>query len=457
MAQHQRLFGTDGVRGIVGRELTPDFVLRLASAIGAFFGEGTRILIGRDVRAGGQMIERIVSAALLASGARVYEAGLVPTPALQYAVKSESFDGGVMITASHNPPEYNGIKVIGPDGIEIDRASEEEIERIFAEEKYSFVDWRKLTYEVSRYEGVIEKYVKGVIEHVDTEIVRSRGFKVLVDPANSVGSLTTPLIARMLGIKVITVNGDLNPLFSGRAPEPTPENLEQTSRVVAASDVVFGVAHDGDADRAIIIDDRGRVQWGDRTAILLARYLKEFRGERGTRIYTAVSSTNLVEKLLRPLGIEVVWTKVGSVGIARAMKADAGTLCGFEENGGFMYPPFQYVRDGGMTFALFAEMLARMGKKPSELYEELPRTYVLKERIRMGRDEAQRAVEAVKEAFKGYKMISVDGVRVEGEDFWLLVRPSGTEPLLRVMIEAGDEDMARKLWETVKSVIGVSG
>lgn len=451
-----KLFGTDGVRGVVNESLTPIFAARLGQAIGSFFGEGSRVLVGRDVRVGGEMVKSAVVAGLLSSGVRVYDCGLAPTPAIQYATKAEGFDGAVAITASHNPRQYNGVKVIDSDGIEIPRDKEAVIEEIFFEERFSRVPWFKLTSGAREYHGVNDIYVRAVVESVDGGLIRSRGLRVVVDPANSVSSITSPRIARELGAKVYTVNGDLDPLFSGREPEPTPESISETARIAASLGADFAVAHDGDGDRAIFIDDRGRVLWGDRSACLLAKYLIERHPSGNRKVYTAVSSSTIVEEYLRERGVEVVWMRVGSVDISRAMKERGDALCGFEENGGFIYPLHQLVRDGGMALALMLELVAKWGRKLSELYDELPRMHAIKTKLPADRSRAQRAVEALRERYAGYRQVTIDGIKVIGEDFWFLVRPSGTEPILRVMVEARSEDRARRVLEEVLSVVGGS-
>ncbi len=447
-----RLFGTDGVRGIVNEELTPQKALMLGMAIGTFFGPGAKILVGRDARAGGYMLKSAVTAGLMAAGVKVYDGDLAPTPALQYTIKTQDFDGGVIITASHNPPQYNGIKVVAADGIEVPREKELEIEEIYFEQRFRRVPWRMLLEDAKPYPYVNDIYVKGIVERVDKEAIRRMGFKIIIDPANSVGSLTSPRIARELGVKAYTINGNLDPSFPGRLPEPTPENLEETARMVRAVGVDFAIAHDGDADRAIIIDDKGRVQWGDKTATILARYLAEKHPELPRKVYTAVSSSTVIEDVLKPYGIEVVWLKVGSVDISRTMQRNGDALCGFEENGGFMYPPHQLVRDGGMTLALVLELLSTERRKLSEIYDELPQYHMIKTKIPMRRDQALKVVEKVKEYFKNYRQITIDGVKIITEDFWVLVRPSGTEPLLRIMLEAKTREKAEEILNTVKKL-----
>ncbi len=452
-----KLFGTDGVRGIVNKELTPDFALKLGYAIGTFFGKGARILIGRDVRIGGLMIMRAVEAGLMSSGVKVYEADLITTPALQHSIRSEGFDGGVMITASHNPPQYNGIKVLSPQGIEISREQEKEIEDIYFNERFRHVTWSEVTYNVVKVNGLIEKYINWIASLVDKDLIAKRKFIVLVDAANSTPSLTTPIVARKLGAKVISINSNLDPYFPSRPPEPTPETLIETANIVRTVDADMGIAHDADGDRGIIIDDKGRVHWGDRSAAVLARFLAEKHPELPRRVFTAVSSSILVEEYLKPVGVEVVWTKVGSIDISYLMLSKGGGICGFEENGGFMYPKHLLVRDGTMKLALMLELLAAEKRKLSEIMDELPKYYPVKTKIPMEREIALKVIEEIKKLYSNYRQVTIDGVKVFGEDFWFLVRPSGTEPILRIMVEAKDKEKAKSIAEELikiaKSVV----
>jgi len=451
---YPRLFGTDGVRGIVNEFLTPENVLRLTLAIASYFSPGSRIIVGRDARAGNNFITHIVIGALLASGIKVYYAGLTPTPALQYYIKSVGgFDAGIMITASHNPPQYSGIKVIASDGVELHREGEREIERIYYEARFRRVPWNQLSADYVRVDDVNEHYVKGVVSLVDAERIRSKGFKVILDGANNVPSLTSPKILKYLGVKLITLNTELSHI-PNREPEPTPENLIDTVNTVKSLGADLAVAHDGDGDRAIFVDDKGRVLSGDRTAILLCKHIIEYRGDKGPRrVVTAVSSSMLVEEILSKYGIEVIWTKVGSITIARTMMK-LGAIAGFEENGGFMYPPHQYVRDGGMAAALMLEYLSYTGKKLSELIDELPSRYIVKTKVPIkSRDEALKVINKLKEVYSKSRIIDIDGIKIVERDYWILVRPSGTEPILRVFVEAVDELSANNILNSVLNLI----
>jgi phosphomannomutase/phosphoglucomutase len=445
-----RLFGTDGVRGIVNQELTPELAVRLGEAIATYFGEGSLALVGRDARAGGEMVLNAVISGLMAAGARVYMAGsqgFAPTPAIQYAVKELGYDFGVIVTASHNPPEYNGIKVIGPLGIEIDRRTEREIEDIYFSGKIRRTPWQRIAYEVKIDSRVIDTYVNGVVEKVDVQRIRSKGFRVLVDCANSVSALTTPKILERLGVKVYSLACNLSPT-PYREPEPTVSSLQDAATIVKSLNLDLGVGHDGDGDRAIIIDDRGEIWWGDRTGALLAEHVASRKLTTSPkRLYTAVSSSKLVEEYLKPRGIDVVWLPVGAVNISYRLLEEGG-VAGFEENGGFIYPAHLLARDGGMTVALFLELMATEHAKASDLFARLPRYYAVKLKVPMAREKALKVVESLRSEYEGrsgVRVITIDGVRVEGEDYWFLVRPSGTEPVLRIMVEARSPEKARKI------------
>ncbi|BCU70408.1 phosphoglucosamine mutase [Stygiolobus caldivivus] len=449
-----KLFGTDGVRGITNKELTPEMALKLAKAIGTYFSKGSKVLIGRDARAGGDMLMRVVEAGLLSVGVQVYDGGMAATPALQYAVKTLGYDAGVIVTASHNPAPYNGIKVIDHDGIEIRREKEDEIEQIYFTEKFNTQEWSSLTNEVKKEDRVIDIYVKGVLSHVDTEKVAKKHYTVLIDSANSVGGLSTPLVARGLGCKIFTLNGNIDPLFPARQPEPTFDSLKETANVAKTLKVDLTVTHDGDADRAIFIDSEGRVQWGDRSATLLSYWAHVKNPNASNKVVTAVSSSSLVEEYLSKFGLEVIWMKVGSVDIAHRVQ-DEKALAGFEENGGFMYPPHQYVRDGAMSFALMLELMAEENATSAELFDKLPKYYLVKTKVELkpGYD-VNKLYSKLISMYEGKgKMLTIDGVKVVTSDYWFLVRKSGTEPIIRILVEAKDEEKANNLAQELKSIV----
>lgn len=437
----RRLFGTNGVRGAANEELTPQLVFELSASIGTFFGGG-EIFLGRDGRQSSEAFSYLAAAGLMEVGCTVYDAGLLPTPALQWIVKRSGVDGGVMITASHNPPKYNGVKVVDRDGIEIVREKEEAIEKIYFAKGWRLADWRRIGKRLDR-PGMLEEYKSSIKSLVDGESIRKAKLKVVVDPGNGVGALVTPYLLRELGCQVFTINANVDGTFPGRPPEPIPENLKGLCRAVEAFGADFGVAHDGDADRAIFVDERGEAHWGDRTFALIEKtFLEENPGET---VVTPVSSSRVVEDVARPYGGKIVWTKVGSTVVSRRMQ-EIGAKLGGEENGGVFYGPHLPVRDGAMTAALIAEILSKTGRKLSELLESLPRYYAVKTKVACPNRIKGEVLEAVREEAEGERVETIDGAKIWFSDgSWILIRPSGTEPIYRLFAEAKSKERAERL------------
>ena len=443
----RRLFGTNGIRGVVNKELTPQFVIKISEAIGTFFNGG-EILLGYDGRTSSPALAKAVASGLASTGCTVYLAGMAPTPALQYAVKKHKLDGGVIITASHNPPEYNGIKVLGNDGVEISRSQEIEIEKIFFEEKQKKAEWNKIG-QYGELTNIIEEYVEAVKDHVDVEEIKRKNFRVVVDPGNGVGSLAAPKLLRELECKVFTINANIDGSFPGRPSEPRPENLEDLMRIVKTLKADFGVAYDGDADRAIFVDENGNVHWGDRTFALIEKeFLKRNPGET---IVTPVSSSSIVKDIADIYNGRVVWTKVGSVDVSHKMK-EIGAKLGGEENGGVFYGPHQPVRDGAMTTALILEILAKTERKLSELLNELPKYFIEKDKVNCPNELKTKVLEKLYEELKkeNLNFDTIDGAKIWFKDSSILVRPSGTEPIFRLYSEAKTQNKASNLIKEYK-------
>ena len=439
----RKLFGTNGIRGLVNVELTPEMAIKVGSAIGTFF-QRKNLLLGFDARTSGPMFAKAVIAGLTATGCNVFFAGMVPTPALQFAVKNHQLDGGVIITASHNPPEYNGIKVIWSDGVETSHEQETEIENIYFDNKIVFAEWDKLgtTRELS---GINDEYIEAVKKHVDAEKIAKRHFHVVVDAANSVGGLTAPPLLRELGCKVTSINANIDGTFPGRMPEPRPESLKDLASTVKAIGADMGVAFDGDADRSIFVDENGEIYWGDKTfAVIVKQFLIK---NPHAKIVTPVSSSTLIKDTVDAYGGEIVWTKVGSVTVSQKMKELKAKLGG-EENGGVFYGPHQAVRDGTMTTALLLNIMADTGEKLSKLIAEQPQYFIEKGKIECPDDKKAVLQERLFEQVKDENVSTIDGVKIWFNDkSAILIRPSGTEPVFRLYAEAKNEEKALKLVE----------
>jgi len=445
--QSRRLFGTNGIRGLVNRDLTPEFITKIGEAIGTFFQSG-QIVIGHDGRTSSPMFAQALTGSLTSTGCTVYNVGLAPTPAIQYAIKHNKMNGGVIITASHNPPEYNGIKVIADDGIELPREQETKIENIFFNGKIRRAKWDGIG-RICQLPGILGTYKEAIKKHVDVTTLRKKRFHVVVDPGNGVGSLTAPYMLREMGCRVTTINANVDGTSPSRPSEPKPENLGELALTVKALNADMGVAYDGDADRSIFVDERGEIYWGDRTFALIEKHF--LRNKPGEIIVTPVSSSSLIKEIADEHGGKVVWTKVGSVVVSHVMKKVNAKLGG-EENGGVFYAPHQPVRDGAMTTALILDIMAKTEKKLSELLAELPVYHIEKDKVECPNELKERVLNELIKKVKNMNIDITDGVKIWFTDkSSILIRPSGTEPIYRFYAEGKTRSKAVHLVNEYKA------
>ncbi len=452
MPPDARLFGTNGIRFIPGVTKDLDFVIKLGESAGTYFGAG-EILVGRDGRSSGEALSLALTAGLMSSGRNVAEAGVVPTPALQHAVKNLGYKGGVIVTASHNPPDYNGFKVVGPDGVEIPRLDEQKVEKIFHDGSQNRANWKDVG--AARDEpSVIRTYLQGILSKVNTKTISERKFTVVMDPGNGAQCLAAPFLVDSLGCKLITINSVLDGKFPGRGPEPTPDSLGDLIAAVKASNADLGVAYDGDGDRALFCDETGTVYWGDQSGSLLADYLLE--KHPGATVVTPISSSQTIEAVAKKRNGKVTRTRVGSVDVSRTIM-ERKALFGFEENGGCIYPPHLPVRDGAMTTALILECLAVRGMSFSRaMSHSVPKFYQAKTKVEVSSDKVRDIMRAIEKQSNG-KVEKVDGIKTWlDQSTWVLVRPSGTEPIVRIFAEAESQErvdsVLKKYMKMVKRV-----
>jgi phosphomannomutase/phosphoglucomutase len=447
LSQSRRLFGTNGIRGVANIDLTPEFAIKIGGAIGTFFEKG-HILVGYDSRTSSPMLAQAVIAGLTSTGCATYNVGMGPTPAIQYAVKHHKMDGAVMVTASHNPPEYNGVKVIADNAIELPREHEIEVENIFFDERIRKAKWNEIG-EIRRLPGILDVYREAIKKHISVASIQRKRFHAVVDAGNGVGGLVAPYLLREIGCRVTTINANIDGTFPSRPPEPRPENLGELSSMVRAVSADIGVAYDGDADRSIFVDERGEIYWGDRTFALIEKYF--LLDKRGEKIVTPVSSSRLIEEIAEEYGGKVVWTKVGSVVVSHTMKKVKAKLGG-EENGGVFYAPHQPVRDGSMTTALILDIMARTDKKLSELLAALPRYHIKKDKLKCPHELKEPVLEELIQQVKGVSIDTTDGVKIRFPDkSSILIRPSGTEPIYRFYAEGKTRKRATQLLTEYKA------
>jgi phosphomannomutase/phosphoglucomutase len=442
----KKLFGTNGVRGIVGKDLTPDIILAIGQALGKM--RKGRIAVGRDTRTSGEVFGKAIKAGLLAAGCDIVDCGILPTPALQYIVK-EYFDGGAMITASHNPPEYNGVKIIEADGTEMGDEETIRLEKILFDRSFSNQLWDKIGHEIAA-PHLLEQYISAISNKFPDK--PGRGITVVVDPGSGPACITTQVILTEMGCTVITINGIMDGTFPGRLPEPSVDGLKNLAELVKSSGAAFGVAHDGDADRAVFIDEKGQFVEENKEFALITRQICR---ERKGIIVTPVSTGQVVEIVAREENCSLEYTPVGSIYVARTMRMliEQGkpVVFGGEGNGGLIFPEHQFCRDGGMTAAMMVHILKSTGKPLSELIGQLPKRYVIKDKINT--KTGMHLLKMIKSHFSKDTLDETDGVKIFRENMWALVRTSGTEPIVRFIIDSDTEEKGIGFHMELKSII----
>lgn len=376
-------------------------------------------------------------AGVLAKGNDVYDCGMITTPGLQFLVKQSAGKAGLMITASHNPPEYNGFKVIDTDGIEIARDKEVIVERFFARR---LGNPSKSPGERLSPPAAVEPYLNSLQTFASKKKVPSR-LTVVVDVGNGVAALTTPELLRRLGCRVVTINDNIDGRFPGRLSEPRSENLEPLSTAVKQEKAIFGVAHDGDGDRAIFVDERGAIHSGDRSLTLIEDEV--LRKNPRAKVVTPVNTSMSVAEVARKRNGKLILTPVGSINVARTMIREKAILGG-EENGGIFYTPHQPVRDGAMATVLILNSILNNGFPLSKLMGRLPSYFMTKEK-RACPDKKKKDVMLKLRRKLGHMVTNtMDGVRVDLKNRgWFLARASGTEPLIRIYFEGRFEPDVR--------------
>ena len=426
----KKLFGTNGVRGVFSEDFTLEFVNDLVMSLATYFKKG-KILVGYDGRHSSPIVAKIVSSTLNYSGLDCYMAGLVPTPCLEYATKKLGYDGGLMITASHNPPQYNGIKSVACDGVEISREDERKIEQIFDEKNWLKADSFGKTFDEP---NAISTYIDGIISMTSSNIQKKK-FKVCLDLGNGAQSVTARKLCEKLGCEVFTINEDIDGDFPGRGSEPTPQNLDELSKLVVETKSDFGIAFDGDGDRSIFCDENGKILTGDSSALLLSDYL--LQQYPNSEVVTCLNSGNIIETIVKKNNSKVVRTKVGSVEVSRRMVND-DALVGYEENGGFMFGKHNHVRDGAMTLALMLDLLSKSESSLSQNLDNIPPTFTTKTKIECSLEQSKTVISELLKEFPDSD--TSDGVKIHvDENNWVMIRPSGTEPIIRIYGESNSQ------------------
>ncbi|MDC0896990.1 phosphoglucosamine mutase [Nitrosopumilus sp.] len=445
-----KFFGTNGIRGVFPDDFNLEFIHDMTLSIGTYFEKGP-ILIGYDGRDSSPLICKIITSTLNSIGINCNIAGLVPTPCLEYAVKSLGYSGGIMITASHNPPQYNGIKPAGKDGVEISREDELLIEDIYLKKNWlSNPDKWGTTEEETRS---IETYLNGIKSHVNSKLIESKSFKVVLDLGNGAQAVTAPDFCKKVNCETILVNETIDGTFPGRGSEPTPQNLSVLSKIVIENQADFGIAFDGDGDRSIFCDNLGNILTGDRSALILIQHI--LTQNPNSLVVTCLNSGTNTEVLTKKYNSKVIRTKVGSVEVSRKMLS-TNALIGFEENGGFMFGKHNQVRDGCMSLALMLDLLAIADNTLSDQISKLPQSFTTKDKIQCSSQDAKQIISSLKTEFPESDLSDGIKIIIDSKN-WVMIRPSGTEPIIRIYAESESQEKLEalmiKFLQKVKSII----
>src|SRR6267143_1559570 len=444
------MVSVSGVRGLVGTDLTPEVVARWAAAFGTWARTGTRdggrgkrkprVVLGRDARTSGPMFASAAIAGLQSIGCDVIDVGLVATPTVQLAVEHHRAAGGIMLTASHNPIEWNALKFVGPDGIFLDIGSGTRVRELVADNSLPRANYDVIG-GVEADADAIDRHLAGVLalRGVDVRAIRRRRFRVALDTVRGAGGALMPELLERLGCRVTAINLETDGLFP-RPPEPVPENLKALGALVRRKKADFGIAVDPDVDRLAIVDERGRAIGEDYT---LAFAIRAVRPSGRQTVVCNLSTSLVVEDAAKECGATVVRAPVGEAHVARKI-IELKAAIGGEGNGGVIYPALHVGRDAPVAGALVLGLLAREQVTVSELVARAPRYTIVKAKAPRGAG-LEHVYEALRKRFSDAAVDMQDGLRLAWPDRWLHVRPSGTEPIIRLIAEAPSGADAERL------------
>ncbi len=437
------IVSVSGIRGVVGETLFPEDTLRWALAYGTMVNRRT-IVLGRDTRPSGEWVRGAVLAGLLATGCKVIDLGIVPTPTLQLAVQHWQADGAVAITASHNPVEWNALKFFDSSGMYLDAEKLRHLCEIYESGQFRYAKWYEVG-QIQKDATAIDRHIERILTCVDVERIRRRRFRVVIDCVNGAACFISPRLLERLGCEVIPLFDEPTGVFQ-RNPEPIAENLSQLCRVVRETKADVGFAHDADVDRLSIVADGGEAL-GEETTLVLVVYHTLKNKERGP-VAINLSTTMAVDEIAKEFGVPVYRTRVGDIHVSKRLKEVKGVIGG-EGNGGVIYPRIQYARDAVAALALVLEFMAMHDEPLSALVQRLPRYPMVKKSMSIKGLDVHKLLETIKQRYTAEEIVEEDGVKLQWNDHWVHVRPSGTEPILRVIAEAKTKEHAEQLCDEV--------
>lgn len=454
------MIGVSGLRGTVGGTLTPQVALRMSSAFACWLKQNYkplndkcfRVVVGRDGRPSGPFVRDAVFSGLMASGVEVIDLDVVTTPGVAMMVRHTRADAGIVITASHNPIQWNGIKLLTRDSVAPPSSAVARIKELYDQSATSYERVQKLV-QPSRNTETHALHVKRVLDYVDVNGIASKRFKVVLDSVNGAGCVATAMLLSKLGCNLVHLNNTPNGQFP-HEPEPVVENLSGLAEQVKRHHATIGFAQDPDADRLAIIDENGTYIGEEYSLALCARWL--FSKNPGGVAVTNLSTSRMIDDIAERYNGKVIRTPVGEANVVDAMIREKA-IVGGEGNGGVIDLRIVPGRDSLVGIAYVLQLMADTGKKVSELVVDIPRYQIVKTKFECRREDANRVVEALKRRFADEKVDLQDGIRIDWTDAWVHARPSNTEPIMRIIAEAPTRESAEqkiaRVQEVVRSVL----
>jgi len=435
------MISISGVRGIVGRSLTPELLVRLGQAFGTYMRSG-RIVVGRDTRVSGEMVKCAVFSGLLSTGCSIVDVGVVATPTATLMIEEMKAVGGVVISASHNPVEWNALKFFRADGVYLNAEEGRDLLNIY----YSGDFVKKAWDELKTIEVVTDAeahHVDKVLSILDVPLIKSKKFKVALDCCNGAGVGISLRLLRALGCVVEPIHCTPDGLFP-HTPEPNFINLQDLCRFTKECGADIGFATDPDADRIAVVDEQGAFLGEELSLALSAQYVLSKNPDRAHPVVINMSTSRVTEDIARAAGVEVIRTAVGEVNVAEKME-ELHAIIGGEGNGGVMDPRIHYARDSIVGMGLILESMARSGKRCSALAAALPKYAMLKTKIDCPAAQSREVIRQLKRAAQTAQANTEDGLRLDWDDRWVHLRVSNTEPVMRIIAEARTPEAAQAL------------
>ena len=433
------MVSVSGIRGIVGESLTPQTIVKFVSAYAQFSGKG-KIIIGRDARITGETVKNIVSGTLTAKGNDVIDIGICPTPTVLYNVKKLGAAGGIMISASHNPNEWNALKLLNRNGEFMTPEENKELLAILEGEKFEYSKWNEIGKSSFHKEG-LKNHIHDVLQMsiIDIDLIRSKNFKVLVDCVNGAGSFIMKEFLEELNCEVIEKDCDKNGIFP-RLPEPIPENLIGTTKAVKDNEVDLGIVVDPDVDRLVLLTNTGELFVEENTIVQSVKYILS---KKKGNVVVNLSTTRGVDDVAESFGCKVFRAPVGEANVVKRMK-EVDAVIGGEGSGGVIYPEVVFGRDAITGVALTLQHLAEFDGTAQNLKDSLPKYEIMKAKISLGEKNPDEIVNRLTEKYSSQKINTEDGLRIDFNDHWAHLRKSNTEPIIRCIVEAKSKEKAKE-------------